>query len=74
MIRESGFESAPLILALVLGPMIETALRQSLKITHGDIGAMIFRPICMSLYLMVILFFVAPYVMKILKKKSSLTA
>jgi len=74
VIRESGFDSAPLILALVLGPMIETALRQSLKITHGDIGAMIFRPICMSLYLMVVLFFVAPYAMKMFKKKNSLAA
>lgn len=67
--RGLGFEPAPLVLALVLGPMIETSLRQSLKITQGDVGAMIFRPICVTLYVAMILFFIAPYLVKIFKKK-----
>jgi putative tricarboxylic transport membrane protein len=67
--RGSGFEPAPLVLALVLGPMIETALRQSLKITGGEIGAMVFRPICETLYGIVILSFVVPYVLKLGKRR-----
>ncbi len=68
-IRGSGFEPAPLVLALVLGPMIETALRQSLKITGGDIGALILRPICEFLYVIVVLFFAAPYASKMFKRR-----
>jgi putative tricarboxylic transport membrane protein len=68
-IRGSGYEPAPLVLALVLGPLIETSLRQSLKITRGDIGPIIFRPICISVYCAVLLFFVAPYVLKPFKER-----
>jgi putative tricarboxylic transport membrane protein len=67
-IRESGFEPAPLILALVLGPIIETSLSQSLKITRGDFSAVLFRPICLSIFLVVLLSLVAPWVIKIVKK------
>jgi putative tricarboxylic transport membrane protein len=63
-IRGSGYEPAPLVLALVLGPLIETALRQSLKITRGDIGGVILRPICLSIYGAVVIAFLAPVALK----------
>ena len=64
-IRGTGYEPAPLVLALVLGPMIETALRQSLKLTRGDIGPIIFRPICIVIYSILILSFLAPAILKL---------
>jgi putative tricarboxylic transport membrane protein len=67
--RGIGYEPAPLILALVLGPMIETALSQSLKISRGDIGPIVFRPICMVLYGAVICSFVLPYLIKWFKTR-----
>ena len=67
-IRESGFEPAPLVLALVLGTIIETALRQSLKITGGDVSSIIFRPICIAIYLLLLLSLAVPYLVKLLKK------
>ncbi len=63
-LRGTGYEPAPLVLALVLGPLIETSLRQSLKITRGDIGAIVFRPICIAIYGIVILAFLAPHLIK----------
>ena len=43
--RKIGFEGAPFIIALVLGPMMEKCLRQSLLISHGDLGIFFTRPI-----------------------------
>jgi putative tricarboxylic transport membrane protein len=45
LIRKVGFEGAPFIIALVLGPMMEKCLRQSLLISHGDLGIFFTRPI-----------------------------
>lgn len=67
-IRGLGFEPAPLVLALVLGVMIETSLRQALKITGGDISAIIMRPICLTLYITAILFLAIPYIINMIKK------
>jgi putative tricarboxylic transport membrane protein len=53
-LRGLGYQPAPLVLAMVVGPMIETSLRQSLKMTGGDIGPLLFRPICLALYLSVL--------------------
>jgi putative tricarboxylic transport membrane protein len=68
-IRGTGYEPAPLVLALVLGPMIETALRQSLKLTRGDIGPIIFRPICIVIYSILILSFLVPAVINLFMQR-----
>ncbi|MCX5913873.1 MAG: tripartite tricarboxylate transporter permease [Deltaproteobacteria bacterium] len=68
ILRAVGFQVAPLILAMVIGPMIETSLRQALNITGGNIGDMIFRPICLTLYILAFLTFVVPLIMKAIRK------
>jgi putative tricarboxylic transport membrane protein len=45
IMRKFGYEGAPLILAYVLGPMLENALRQSLLISQGSFMIFITRPI-----------------------------
>ena len=45
VMRKFGFEGAPLILAYVLGPMLENALRQSLLISQGSFLIFFTRPI-----------------------------
>ena len=40
-----GYDPAPLVLAFVLGPMIETSLRQSLVLSHGSFLVFFTRPI-----------------------------
>jgi putative tricarboxylic transport membrane protein len=43
--RKFGYEGAPLILAFVLGPMLENALRQSLLMSKGSFMIFVTRPI-----------------------------
>ena len=67
-LRGVGFQPAPLILAMVIGPMLETSLRQSLNITGGNLEGLILRPICLTLYIIVALTFVIPLVLKSIRK------
>jgi putative tricarboxylic transport membrane protein len=45
LMRKFDYEGAPLILAFVLGPMLEQSLRQSLLISKGSFMIFITRPI-----------------------------
>ncbi|MDD5171039.1 MAG: tripartite tricarboxylate transporter permease, partial [Syntrophales bacterium] len=45
IMRKFKFEMAPLILALVLGPMMESNLRLSLLLSQGDISVFITKPL-----------------------------
>ena len=38
LMKKFNYEAAPLVLALVLGPMMENALRQSLIMSNGSAG------------------------------------
>ncbi len=50
-LRRIDFPVAPLVLALVIGPMIEDSLRQSLLLSLGDFRIFLNRPIAMALFL-----------------------
>lgn len=57
LMRKTGFEPAPLIFAMVIGPIMETALRQSLLHSRGNFSIFFTRPIsavliCASLLLL----------------------
>jgi putative tricarboxylic transport membrane protein len=43
--RKGGFPAAPVVLALVLTPLMETALQQSLQMSHGSFAIFATRPI-----------------------------
>src|SRR6185369_4123147 len=45
LMRKFGYEPAPLVLAFVLGPMLENNLRKSLILSHGDFTIFVGRPI-----------------------------
>jgi putative tricarboxylic transport membrane protein len=45
LLRRFGYEPALMILAYVLGPMIETNFRQSLIMSNGNLSAFLTRPI-----------------------------
>jgi len=44
LLRKVGFEAAPFLLALVLGPIMEVSLRQSLLISQGSFTIFFSRP------------------------------
>jgi putative tricarboxylic transport membrane protein len=48
LMRKFGYEPAPLILAYVLGPMLEQNLRQSLLISGGSFLIFVSRPISVT--------------------------
>jgi putative tricarboxylic transport membrane protein len=61
------YELAPLILAFVLGPMLEAALRQSLIISNGHFSIFFARPIsAVSLIITIVILVLAaiPYMKK----------
>ena len=45
LLRKAGFELPPLALALILGPLLEEAFRQSLVLSHGSFAIFVTRPI-----------------------------
>jgi putative tricarboxylic transport membrane protein len=46
ILRKYQYEEAPLVLAFVLGPMLETNFRQSMIISSGHLSVFFTRPIC----------------------------
>jgi putative tricarboxylic transport membrane protein len=51
VMRKIDFPAAPMVLALVIGRLVEMSLRQSLTISHGSISIFFTDP---SLYLIVV--------------------
>jgi len=46
--KKTDFELTPMVFGLVLGPMLENALRRSLVISNGSFGIFITRPISLT--------------------------
>ncbi|MFZ2446048.1 MAG: tripartite tricarboxylate transporter permease [Syntrophobacteraceae bacterium] len=55
-----GYEGAPLLLGLVLGPKMEVAFRQSLMISRGDFAVFTDRPISLAFLAATVLFLAFP--------------
>jgi len=60
LMRKLEFPAAPAVLGLVLGPMVERSLRQSLTISHGDLSIFFTRPISAVLTICALLSLFAP--------------
>jgi len=62
---------APLVLGLVLGPMIENNLRRALTASNGDFLVFVERPLSITFLLAALLWLVLPFVLRVIRKKSS---
>ncbi|MFC4012954.1 tripartite tricarboxylate transporter permease [Nonomuraea purpurea] len=49
LLRRLDIPLAPLVLTLVLGPLMERSLRESLELSQGDLTVFLTRPICVVL-------------------------
>ncbi|MBI4278702.1 MAG: tripartite tricarboxylate transporter permease [Armatimonadetes bacterium] len=58
--KKLQYPPAPLVLALVLGQTLEMAVRQSLKMSHGDLGIFISRPLSAALLTVALAMVVLP--------------
>ncbi len=62
--RRADINPAPLVLAVVLGPTLESSLRQSLGLAHGDLTYFLGRPVLVVLVSLVVLGLVARAVLR----------
>ena len=69
LLRQYRFEPTPLVLALVLGPMLEVNFRQSLILSHGDLTVFFRHPISAALLLMAAVLLLYPVIVDYLNKK-----
>jgi putative tricarboxylic transport membrane protein len=67
LLRKFDFETAPVVLGLILAPMIEMSLRQSLTMSSGSYAIFVTRPIASVMLLVAVvllLFSLLPFLMK----------
>jgi putative tricarboxylic transport membrane protein len=58
--RKIDWPLAPTILALILGPMMERALRTSLEMSGGDLSILVTRPISAVLLIIAVIVLISP--------------
>jgi putative tricarboxylic transport membrane protein len=60
LLRKADYPVAPLVLALVLGPLMERSFRQALIAEQGDLTTFIDRPLSATFMALALLFFALP--------------
>jgi putative tricarboxylic transport membrane protein len=72
LFKKFKYEGAPLVLALVLGPIMETSLRRSLMLSYGDPTIFLTRPISAVLLGISFLLLVLPLLPWVRKRKAAI--
>ncbi len=72
LMRKTGFEPAPLVMAYILCPYLEEAFRQSLLGSHGDILIFLKRPISVIILSLAVLFVISTAFSEMGKKRKLL--
>lgn len=65
LFAKNDYPVAPLVLALVLGPMIENNMRRALTISNGDFSIFITKPLSLLFLVVAISWLLIPLIMKI---------
>lgn len=73
LLRKLNYPVAPAVLAIVLGPLTERALRQSLISEQGDITTFVERPLSAGILAIAVLLIVLPVIKMVRRKKQSST-
>jgi putative tricarboxylic transport membrane protein len=68
-LRKVNVDPSPLVVALVLGPMMEKTLRQSLFLGRGSVVELISRPLTASLLLLGALAILAPLLVRLWRRR-----
>lgn len=74
LLRKLNYPMAPLVLALVLGPLMEKSLRQSLIAAQGDPLTFIERPLSGTFLVLAVVLFLMPAVKAWLKRRRTAAA
>jgi putative tricarboxylic transport membrane protein len=67
--RKFGYEPAPLVLAFVLGPLLENNLRKSLILSQGNLMTFIERPISAACLALAVILLIAPLLPALRRKR-----
>jgi putative tricarboxylic transport membrane protein len=73
LMKKLKYDAPPLILAYVLGPMLEYSLKQSLMVSKGSFAIFFNRPISATCLFMALLLLVLPLIPKFGKKRPGAT-
>lgn len=75
LIRKFRYDAAPLVLAFILGSILEVAARQALLMFGGDVTGFVSRPISGSLVVAIVLALIlTPVITRWMKKRAELTS
>jgi len=66
-LRKLAIDPSPLVVALVLGPIMEKTLRQALFMERGDVLSLVGRPLTATLLLLGVLALVGPPLARLLR-------
>ena len=69
-LRKLRVDPSPLVVALVLGPMMEKTLRQSLFITRGSVVELVTRPLTVAILLVPVAALVGPPLVRLLRRRA----
>ncbi|MBM3219545.1 MAG: tripartite tricarboxylate transporter permease [Candidatus Rokubacteria bacterium] len=70
-LRKLRVDPSPLVVALVLGPMMEKTLRQALFLTRGDIVELVSRPLTAAILILPAAALVVPPLVRLLRRGRS---
>lgn len=65
LLAKNDYPLAPLVLALVLGPMIENNMRRALTISNGDFSIFVTKPLSLAFIIAAVAWLVVPLLMKL---------
>ncbi|MEM7074690.1 MAG: tripartite tricarboxylate transporter permease [Pseudomonadota bacterium] len=74
LLRKLNYPVAPAVLAIVLGPLAERSMRQSLISSRGDVMTFFERPISLTCMLIAFALMAYPLVLKALRKRKATPA
>jgi putative tricarboxylic transport membrane protein len=74
LFRKLAIDPAPLIVAVVLGPVMEKTLRQTLFMAHGDWRLLAFRPLSLALFALGALVLLGPSIVAALRRRPAVSA
>jgi len=70
VLRKMNYECAPLVLAFVLGPMMEKNLRQALILFDGNLSVFVTRPISLAALVVSVLLLLSAVIPFVQKKRT----
>ena len=70
-LRKLAIDPSPLVVALVLGPLMEKTLRQALFMERGNFFAMLGRPVTLALVLIGVLAVLGPPIVRLLRRSAA---